>query len=75
VRKTIQAAADLQGANLNQFVVQAAYQQAKDVLERETILRLNREQTQRVFALLDRPPRPNARLRAARKLHRKLVGA
>ena len=73
VRKTIQAAADLQGAKLNQFVVQAAYQQAKDVLERETILRLNREQTQRVFALLDRPPRPNAKLRAAKELHRKLV--
>jgi uncharacterized protein (DUF1778 family) len=75
VRKTIQAAADLQGAKLNQFVVQAAYQRAKDVLERETILRLNREQAQRVFALLDRPPRPNAKLRAAKELHRKRVGA
>jgi uncharacterized protein (DUF1778 family) len=75
MRKTIQAAADLQGAKLNQFVVQAAYQQAKDVLERETILRLNREQAQRVFALLDRPPRPNAKLRAAKELHRKLVRA
>jgi len=75
VRQTIQAAADLQGAKLNQFVVQAAYQRAKDVLERETILRLNREQAQRVFALLDRPPRPNAKLRAAKGLHRKRIGA
>ena len=75
VRKTIQAAADLQGAKLNQFVVQAAYRQAKDVLERETILRLNREQAQRVFALLDHPPKPNAKLRAAKELHRKRVGA
>jgi uncharacterized protein (DUF1778 family) len=38
-------------------------------------LRLNREQTQRVFALLDRPPKPNAALRAAKDLHRKLVRA
>ena len=75
VRKTIQAAADLQGTKLNQFVVQAAYQQAQDILERETILRLNREQTRRVFALLDRPPRPNAALRAAKELHRKLIRA
>ena len=75
VRKTIQAAADLQGAKLNQFVVQAAYQQAQGILERDTILRLNREQTKRVFALLDRPPRPNAALRAAKELHRKLVRA
>ena len=73
VRKTIQAAADLQGAKLNQFVVQAAYQQAQDILERETILRLNREQTRRVFALLDRPKKPNAALRAAKELHRKLI--
>ena len=73
VRKTIQAAADLQGAKLNQFVVQAAYQQAQDILERESILRLNREQTKRVFALLDRPKKPNATLRAAKDLHRKLV--
>jgi uncharacterized protein (DUF1778 family) len=75
LRKTIQAAADLQGTKLNQFVVQAAYREAQDVLERETILRLNREQTQRVFALLDHPPKPNARLRAAKELHRKLVRA
>ena len=75
VRKTIQAAADLQGTTLNQFVVQAAYREAQDVLERETILRLNREQTQRVFALLDRPPKPNAKLRAAKELHRKRVRA
>ena len=75
VRKTIQAAADLQGTQLNQFVVQAAYREAQEVLERETILRLNREQTRRVFALLDRPPKPNAKLRAAKELHRKLVRA
>ena len=75
MRKTIQAAADLQGTKLNQFVVQAAYREAQGVLERETILRLNREQAQRVFALLDRPPKPNAALRAAKDLHRKLVRA
>jgi uncharacterized protein (DUF1778 family) len=75
VRKTIQAAADLQGATLNQFVVQAAHRHAQDVLERDMIIRLNREQTKRVFALLDRPPKPNAMLRAARELHRKLVRA
>ena len=54
-------------------MVQAAYQHAQDILERETILRLNREQTKRVFALLDRPKKPNAALRAAKDLHRKVV--
>ena len=75
VRKTIQAAADLEGASLNHFLVQAAYRQAQEIIERETILRLNREQTRRVFELLDRPPKPNAALLAAKTLHRKLVRA
>ena len=75
MRKTIEAAADLQGSALNQFVVQAAYRQAQEVLERETIIRLNREQTHHVFALLDKPSKPNAALIAAKTLHRKLVRA
>ncbi|MEO8350510.1 MAG: DUF1778 domain-containing protein [Chthoniobacteraceae bacterium] len=73
VRKTIQAAADLEGASLNHFVVQAAHRQAREILERETIIRLNREQTKRVFELLDKPPKPNAALRSAKATHRKLV--
>ncbi len=75
VRKTIQAAADLEGASLNHFVVQAAHRQAQEILERETIIRLNRAQTKRVFELLDQPPKPNAALRSAKAAHRKLVRA
>ena len=75
VRKTIQAAADLEGTSLNNFVVQAAHRQAQEILERETIIRLNREQTKRVFDLLDKPPKPNAALLSAKAVHRKLVRA
>ena len=75
LRKTIQAAADLEGASLNHFVVHAAHRQAQEILERETIIRLNREQTRRVFELLDKPPKPNAALRSAKAVHRKLVRA
>lgn len=75
VRKAIQAAADLEGASLNHFVVQAAHRRAQEILERETIVRMNREQTKRVFELLDKPPKPNAALRAAKSVHRKLVRA
>ncbi|MCK6553549.1 DUF1778 domain-containing protein [Candidatus Binatia bacterium] len=75
IRSTIQAAADLEGASINRFVVQAAHRQAQEILERETIIRLNREQTKRIFELLDTPPRPNAALVAAKALHRKSVRA
>ena len=75
IRRTIQAAADLEGASLNRFVVQAAHRQAQEILERETIIRLNREQTMRVFELLDKPPKATAALLSAKTVHRKLVRA
>jgi uncharacterized protein (DUF1778 family) len=74
-RRTIQAAATLQGTSLNHFVVQAAWHQAQDVLDRESLLRLNRAQASRVIELLDHPPKPNAALRAAKALHRARVRA
>lgn len=75
IRKTIQAAADLEGSSLNSFVVQAAHRQAREILERETILRLNSDQTKRIFELMEKPPQPNAALLAAKAFHRKLVRA
>ena len=75
VRNTIKAAADLQGSALNQFIVQAAYRQAKEIIEHESIIRLNREQTKRVFELLDKPPKPNAALVAAKATHFEVVRA
>ncbi|MEI8386011.1 MAG: DUF1778 domain-containing protein [Verrucomicrobiota bacterium] len=75
LRKTIQAAADLDGSSLNQFVVRAAHRQAQEILERESVIRLNRAQTKRVFELLDTPPKPNSALLSAKAAHRKLVRA
>ena len=75
VRETIQAAADLEGTSLNHFVVQSAFRQAQEILERDSIVRLNREQTERVFELLDNPPEPNAALLSAKAAHRKLLRA
>ncbi|MGB8167306.1 MAG: DUF1778 domain-containing protein [Chthoniobacteraceae bacterium] len=73
VRKAIQTAAVLDGVSLKNFVVQAAHRHAQEVLERAAIIRLNRKQTKRVFDLLDKPPKPNAALLAAKAVHRKLV--
>jgi uncharacterized protein (DUF1778 family) len=36
---------------------------------------LNSEQTRRVFDLMDKPPKPNRALLAAKALHRRLVRA
>lgn len=65
LRGTLEQAAQLQGATLDQFVVQSAFQEAQRVVERETVIHLSRRDAQKVFSLLDCPPKPNARLKEA----------
>lgn len=72
-RKTILAAAELQGASLNQFVTEAAHQKALELLEQASSIRLNAAQTRRVFGLLDRPPKPNRALLAAKAVHERMI--
>jgi uncharacterized protein (DUF1778 family) len=51
VRATLEQAARLQGATLNQFVVQSAFQEAQRILERETVIQLpNRMPKARSFS-------------------------
>ncbi len=65
VRETLEEAAALSGATLNQFVVQAALKEAHAVLERERIIRLSRRDAEVFFKALENPPAPNARLKKA----------
>ena len=67
VRATLEQAAELLGATVNQFVVQTAYQEAQRVVERESVIRLSQKDARKVLALLDHPPKPNKRLRNAAK--------
>ena len=73
MRDALKQAAQLQGATLNQFVVQSAYQEAQRILERETVIRLSQRDARRVFSLLDDPPKPNKQLKEAVKAYHKLV--
>lgn len=75
VRETLEQAADLLGATVNQFVVQSAYQEAQRVLEREAVIRLSREATRKVLHLMDHPPKPNQKMKAALKAHKDMVRA
>ena len=67
VRDTLEQAAELLGATVNQFVVQTAYVEAQRVIERESVIRLSQQDAQKVLALLDNPPKPNKRLKDAVK--------
>ena len=67
VRATLEQAAELLGATVNQFVVQTAYQEAQRVIERESVIRLSQKDARKVLSLLDHPPKPNKRLKDAVK--------
>jgi uncharacterized protein (DUF1778 family) len=65
VRATLEQAAELLGATVNQFVVQTAYQEAQRILERESVIRLSQKDACKVLALLDSPPKANKSLKDA----------
>ena len=75
VYETLNRAAELLGATVNQFLVQSALKEAQAVIEREQALRLSRRDSGRLLDLLNDPPAPNARFKAALKRYQKVKGA
>jgi len=59
VQDKLQTAADLVGATLNQFVVQAALEKAERVIESESTLVLTRAESLRLLELMENPPPRN----------------
>ncbi|MEN9726580.1 MAG: hypothetical protein RL434_946 [Pseudomonadota bacterium] len=74
VYDTLCRAAELRGATVNQFLVQAALKEALEVIAQEDIIRLGPRDWDWLLALMDEPPKPNARLKAALKRYRKASG-
>jgi uncharacterized protein (DUF1778 family) len=75
VRVTLEQAAELLGATVNQFVVQTAYQEAQRVIERESVIRLSQKDARKILSLLDNPPKANRRLKDAVKVFKGTVRA
>ncbi len=65
VQETLEMAASLTGATLNQFVVQTALREAERIIEQERVIRLSARDTKSFLAALDNPLPPNAALKAA----------
>lgn len=62
--KLVRAAA-LRNTDLTNFVTQTALREAEAVIEAAEIVRLTARDHARVLELLENPPKPNAKLRAA----------
>lgn len=62
--KLVRAAA-LRNTDLTNFVTQIALREAEAIIAADEVVRLSARDHARVLDLLDNPPKPNARLRAA----------
>ncbi len=71
VYETLCRAAELSGATVNQFLVQSALKEAQAVIEREEIIRLSSRDWNWLLDLVDNPPKPNSKLKAAIKRYQK----
>ena len=66
-------AAQFRGRGLTDFVVSAAHDAAQRVIEEDSLLRLSAEDQQRFAEALINPPKPNAALQQAKRLHLETV--
>lgn len=70
IKNTLEQAASITGATLNQFIVQAALKEARQILETERVINLSEKDAEIVFSLLENPPAPNENLKQAAENHR-----
>ncbi len=70
----IEQAASLLGQSISAFTVSSALRQASEIVERFGTLSLGDNDRDMFLAALDKPKKPNARLRKAFKAHDKSVG-
>lgn len=65
VRETLETAAGIVGATVNQFIVQTALREAERIIEQERNIRLSARDTKAFLHALDDPPPLNDKLKAA----------
>ena len=72
VQEKLQAAADLVGATLNQFVVQAALEKAEKVIESESTIILTGRESLRLQEMIENPPPRNDKFLQAQARYQRL---
>lgn len=69
----LEEAAALVGVTVNQFIVQAASEKARTIIDSFTRIELTRRDAVFIANLMDAPPEPNAALRRAAQKYEKAV--
>ena len=73
IKQILTVAADLTGATLNQFLVQAALEKAEHIIEKDKLIQLSKNDAEVFFGALENPPEPNAKLMNAVKNYRAYI--
>jgi uncharacterized protein (DUF1778 family) len=63
-------AAEISGATLNQFLVQAAVEKAQMIIEKDQSINLSIKSASVFFNAIENPPKPSKKLKAAMKAYR-----
>ena len=74
VKDTLSSAAEIVGATLNQFLIQAALEKAENIIEKEKVIYLSKRDAEVFFSSLDNPPKPNEKLKNAFANYKEKVG-
>lgn len=69
VQETLELAAAMVGATVNQFMVQTALREAERIIEQERVIRFSAREAEAFIQALENPPPPNAKLKAALQLY------
>lgn len=75
IQEVIQRAADYSGASLSQFLIEAAMEKARIVIEQTETLQLSMKGADALYAALATPPKANDKLKAAADRYRDSVNA
>lgn len=75
VKQAIQVAAAMSGIDETAFILNAAYARAVDVVDRHERTRLDKADFDALLAVLDNPPPPTEKLKAAMKRHGETINS
>lgn len=67
---TLELAAEIQGETLDNFLIQAAFEKAKTIIEQERVINLSIQDARTFFQAIDNPPEPSEQLIRAIKAYK-----
>ncbi|CDG16410.1 DUF1778 domain-containing protein [Xenorhabdus doucetiae] len=73
IQEIVQRAADYSGLSLSQFLIEAAMDKARNVIERAETLQLSMAGADALFSALENPPKANQKLLKAAKSYKDVI--